>query len=519
MSSTTPPTHGIKDYLLPFLIIIAIGIVSALSFRLWGLLEKTNNEDSGNFTLSGKAELNEISGNVEVYLPAVQAWKIIDKSATLSAGESVRSDSDGVAILSFDDNSLVHLANSSEVQISNLSNSISKKNISLKLEKGNAGVEIGTMNADFEISSNLLIIRDADGAFILNTNEDKNTATAISGGFTAVVLDYQNSRNSELKNFIVEAGETIEISERRVNLIRIGGEIDLVKTTPVEISNSDLYLALSNEAPISEENFTNSTNTDSENNLELNSDSITTDAKRNILPTPLVITGNGNIISVAEPVQISGKVSPKITKIEVAFEQNDPFVLSKFVSGSGEWTYNTATKFGNLKIGINNYTVVGYDSDNNKSPVANFQINFDPQGIINNSDNSLENTDNVINNDANIDEQTNSLPNLDLTSDGVPSAGSLTFSAPVVNEPADGGTFTKSPIHFSGTVPTGTESVIVNEYKLNSFTSGDTIWHYNADIQYGNLKVGENEYEVVAVSEAGDRSMVTIKIIYTQEEE
>ena len=198
--SSSRPTRNSKDYLLPFLIIISIGVIAALSMRLWGLW----GEDEGSaLTLSGKAELSEIFGEVEIYLPAAEAWKITQTATVLNAGESVRTASDGNAILIFDDGSAVNLGNSSELKIKNLRNSLSKKEVRLALVRGIAGVTIGGADADFEIASKFLKISHPDGQFILNSAEAENVATAIAGGFTAAILDPQNPKNPELKNFIV----------------------------------------------------------------------------------------------------------------------------------------------------------------------------------------------------------------------------------------------------------------------------------------------------------------------------
>ncbi|MFH1546316.1 MAG: FecR family protein [Patescibacteria group bacterium] len=495
-----PPARSSKDYLLPFLIIISVGLIAALLIRVWGLWGE---EEGGALTLSGKAELNEIAGEVEVYLPAASAWKITQTTTSVSIGESVRTNAEGSATLTFDDGTILNLASSSELRIEDLRNSLTKKEARLTLIRGIAGVTSGTANADFEITSEFLKISDSDGKFILNSAEKEITASAIAGGFTATILDLQNPKNPELKKLVVEAGETLEISEQRVNLLRIGGEADLVKTTPDTILNSKFYLAMTGGSL---------ENLEGEESLEDSENSETTEISENAtpavtLPAPLIETGSGNILAVAEPVKVNGKVAPEIVKVEVAFENADAFALSKFEAGSGEWNYNASREFGNLKIGVNNYTVVGFDAEGNKTPPANFQIIFNPADEVESSDEPAEESEEV-------EEEVPSE-----STDGVPAIGGETFAAPTVSEPADGATFTEAPIHFEGTVPAGTKEVLVNEYKLSSFEAGSTSWIYNADPKYENLEIGENEFEIVAVSETGDRSSITIKITYEPEEE
>ncbi len=484
--NSLPPARSSKDYLLPFLIIISIGVIAALLIRVWGLWGE---EEGGALTLSGKAELNKIVGEIEVYLPVAEAWKITRTATTLNVGESVRTNAKGSATLTFDDGSVVNLAGSSELKIKDLRNSLTKKELWLVLVRGTVGVTVGTANADFEIASDFLRISNPDGKFILSSTEKGITASVIAGGFTAKILDLQNPKNPELKNLVVEVGEALEISDKRVNLLRIGGEIDLVKMIPDTVLSSKFYLAMTGG---SSEDMGGSEDSELPEISENGEPTAT-------LPAPFVETGGGNISAVIEPVKVNGKVAPEIVKVAVTFEGAEAFELSRFEAGSGEWSYNTSRDFGNLKIGVNNYTVVGFDADGNETLPANFQIVFNSERV----ESSEESTE----------EASNEL------TDGVPVVGGETFATPTVNEPADGATFTETPVRFEGTVPSDTKEVFVNEYALSRFEAGSTSWYYNASPEYENLEVGENEFEIVAVSETGDRSSITIKITYSPEEE
>ncbi len=87
--------------------------------------------------------------------------------------------------------------------------------------------------------------------------------------------------------------------------------------------------------------------------------------------------------------------------------------------------------------------------------------------------------------------------------------GSQTIATPVIAAPAGNGqTYRtqKDEITVSGTVPAGTEGVIVNDYRLQLFRSGDTTWSYLASKALGNMKDGVNIYDIVALDKAGNRS-------------
>lgn len=488
-----PPARSSKDYILPFLIIISLGVVAALSIRLWGL---SGENENGGLGISGKAELAEITGEVAVYLPATESWKIVNTVSSLSSGEGVKTEADGKAVLAFDDGTVLTLDSGSELAIRELQNSITKKTIDLSLARGSAWTVAGTANSDLTITSNFLSVRDAAGSFLVTTNENEDIISSISGGATATILDPQKPKSPELKSFIIEPGQTLEVSERRVNLLRIGGELDLVKATPAEIKSSNFYLAMTGGTAPAEETDAGAGEETSET-AEEEADVVPVDPIE--LPAPLVTTSNGNIATTTGSVKVEGKVSPAAAKVEVQFNTDAPYTLGQFVAGSGEWSYNASTEFGNLKEGLNNYKVTAIDADGNRSLPTLFQISYNPEGT--DTEGEAESTEPATNG-----------------TDGVPDIGSTTFAPPVVIAPLDGTTITEAPIHFSGTVPEGTAKVLVNEYELSSFEAGNDTWAYNADIKYENLEVGENEYTVEAVSESGDKSSVTIKITYAPEE-
>lgn len=80
---------------------------------------------------------------------------------------------------------------------------------------------------------------------------------------------------------------------------------------------------------------------------------------------------------------------------------------------------------------------------------------------------------------------------------------------PTISSPAgDGATYrtAKEEIEIRGTAPRGTAGIIVNDYRLQLFQTGDTEWSYLASTRLNNFVKGENIFRIVAVSETGYRS-------------
>src|SRR5690606_15710570 len=71
-----------------------------------------------------------------------------------------------------------------------------------------------------------------------------------------------------------------------------------------------------------------------------------------------------------------------------------------------------------------------------------------------------------------------------------------------------------SPVTIVGSIK-GAEKVVVNGYTLSQFTAGSTQWRYVASVDLGNLKPGDNTFEVYGIDPDGNKSdVVTFTITY-----
>ena len=80
---------------------------------------------------------------------------------------------------------------------------------------------------------------------------------------------------------------------------------------------------------------------------------------------------------------------------------------------------------------------------------------------------------------------------------------------PTIALPAGAGEIYKtaqSELEISGTAPDGAIGIIINDYRLQLFSPGDTTWSYLANVEFNNYQYGKNIYEVVAINRGGYRS-------------
>ncbi len=67
---------------------------------------------------------------------------------------------------------------------------------------------------------------------------------------------------------------------------------------------------------------------------------------------------------------------------------------------------------------------------------------------------------------------------------------------------------TDTKVTISGIVPPKTKAIIVNDYELKKFVPGDAGWSYVASLEFGNLKKGENVYNIYVVDFSEKKRLV-----------
>jgi hypothetical protein len=93
-------------------------------------------------------------------------------------------------------------------------------------------------------------------------------------------------------------------------------------------------------------------------------------------------------------------------------------------------------------------------------------------------------------------------------------------ASPVINSPGKAGDTVQvhdDSFEIIGTSSPDTTSIVVNGYQLQKFRTGGT-WEYLVDPKIGNVVIGENTYEVVALDRSGNSSTpVNIVIVWKAE--
>ncbi len=206
-----------------------------------------------------------------------------------------------------------------------------------------------------------------------------------------------------------------------------------------------------------------------------------------VIEDPVLAEGESKVAIEDIEQIISGSVSKDTQAVIV----ND-YRLGKYVPGSGEFTYYAKTEYGNLEAGENEYKVYAEDKAGNQSEAATIILELDQKVIDEAGVNSADETG--------AGSETVNTESLTPAS----SSGGVKITAPNSGE-----SFTTNETEFEieGTVPEGTASVSVNNYKLSLFKAGDTAFKYRAFVSIGNLKIGEKNTYTVKAFDPDDKAI------------
>lgn len=514
-----PPRRTLKDYLLPVAILLALAAAVVLAFRLWGITKTDDglNVTAGNLT----ATVTAPAGAADVFLPATGAWKILDGTTTLGTEERVRTGVNGTAELTLSGGTRVVLAGNTELEVGGLSSGLLNKTAELTLRRGRVWLDAtGALRETAVVKTTILRVSAPTSALQLAFDPAKNNEVTVSvarGAAAAEVWDSQE--NQKMTTLPVEEGQTLTLTDRRINLLRIGGEIELVKPTPAPVLAEVFYAAQAAKsgatatASTSATGETATTATPPVTTEDVNAPAATTETAATettppaaattpgLLAAPGITTPvGGQLTTTATSIKIAGTAPATATKIEVSHNGGAPYTLGSYRAGSTVWSYNAAVKYGNLLPGTNRYTVVASDAAGNRSQPAVVTVDYSTTAP-----------------ETATPPSTTASPAVEPATPASPAtpAGSGTFGAPTVATPAAGATLTTAPVRLSGSVPAGTTAVEVNGYRLTKgFTAGGSSWYYNAAPEYGNLAAGTNTFTITAIGPNGEKGSTAVTFTY-----
>lgn len=493
---------GPLDFILPFLILLSVGVIGILGYQVWQNYEKQGKSDAYFYVVEGKGKV----------LPFGKAeWDNAYSGTKLLLGDSLKTSKTGRIVIKFYNGTTVRLGDDTAVSLSDLNKTFDSEKIVMNLNNGQlwlqgkrsedvkeAGYEVRTAHMKIKSQGNIFEVEDQDSEIV----------RVLDGKVNVDVIVSSDGKERVAETINVGVGQEMVLDEATLKAFEQGNNPSVLKAISDQFKSSPWYVWNNREDTVPSD-FSGTTSQQSSGLLTPPAGSGTQISTMESAGTQItgnipvsytsevagpddsdfgapVITApaeNARTIEKGAKVVVSGTVGEKTAKVvveQVIDGRKDVYVLGKYKAGATDWSYNISEALGNLKSGDNNYSFYAVDDKGNKSESAPLTLTYNkPETVI---------TDAL------------AAPEVE-TYNGSPSS-----------------TVTVDTVKVEGYVK-GAEKVVVNDYPLSKFEAGSTKWAYTAKESFGNLNPGLNEYEVYAVAPDGTKSAVTkFTINYKKEE-
>jgi len=119
------------DYILPFLVLVSIGVIGVLGFQLWSNWDQQGKGDVYFYVAEGKAKL----------LPYGQTdWDNAFSGTKLLLGDSIKSSMVGKVVLEFFNGTIIRMNDDTAVTLADLTKTADKEIIVVNLDNGSVWV-------------------------------------------------------------------------------------------------------------------------------------------------------------------------------------------------------------------------------------------------------------------------------------------------------------------------------------------------------------------------------------------
>lgn len=491
------------DFILPFLILLSIGVVAFLGYQLWLNFDKQGKADAYFYVVEGKAKV----------LPFGKSeWENGFSGTKVLLGDSLKTSQMGRLVLKFFNGTVARLGNDTSVTLNDLTKQFDSEKIVLNLNNGYLWIKGGrsqdVKEALYEVHTPHMRVKSKGVAFEVE-DTDSEIVRVFEGEVTVDVMVTGDGKERLADTVTVGVGQEMVLDQATIKAYEENKSPSVLKAVNDQLKTTAWYLwnVQEDSAPT---NFSSSGTEQvategllgteqlsgtEQGTMEIGAgsqqgqtqaaqgsiDASTEEVGSDIVDVSTGLTvpviekplASDRVVETGDKITISGTVGKATAKVQVEQVVNgktEVYTLSKYVKGSTAFSYNVSEKFTNLMPGDNVYRFYAIDDKGNKSEPAEITITYDK-------------------------------PKSTVTGD---------LSAPKVTSVNGGNsmTVTSGVAVITGSV-SGAEKVVVNDYTLSKFVAGADSWSYTAKESLGNLKPGDNEFQVYAIGSDGAKSQVT----------
>lgn len=455
-----------------------IGLAAVLVYQLWSYFHEQAVRKTEN-----KAAITVSSGRAEMLIWGQEKWVVAGSGGVLREGDSIHVFPDSRVSLALLNGGFVRLNSDTEADITELRTKDREDVISLNLTRGEAWLKKARGDAvktSFSVSTDGLSVRTIGTIFNISKRDD--TRTSVMEG--KIAIDVKNEENGKVRvidTVEVGVGQEAIISESSMDAFRKRENPEILFAIGDIFRGTEWYTwNMGEDVLASSVTVQEAVSGDADTELAPAPETVEPveeiSSTGGSIPSPVVVSPDENSRTSKESkVLIRGTTSEQTQKIVVSTfvgGKEDSYALQKYSPGSIEWSYIASTDLGNYVPGSNRYEIIAVDKDGKESEKTVLNLFYEKE---------KEPAD---------------------------------LSAPTVtafnSQPASGNTYEtcSEPILIEGKIGKGIVKVVVNGFTLTRYVPNSTAWSYKVQSSFGNLKEGENEYEVYGADSDGTKTPV-----------
>lgn len=478
---------GVGQVVLPILIVLLlVGIIWAgwtLVSRIWV---------SGNRSSSDvAAQVMVDEGSVKIKLSDTDNFESIGGSVELFPEERVKAEADASATIFFSSDAEIRMNRDSQVELLEFEEKEGAYQIKSHVEDGMVWASVGNLaptGSTFALHSDYVQVTGDSASFAV---EYPGTVYVVEGNLSVEVVDGAEGGSGDLLTSVnLGVGQQLLVDEDSIEDLKGGQDPDLMfalsddfKETTFYRNNAEkdgLLVAGSseeqNEEGSEEEEESDPNEEEPEETEEENTNE---EQEENEEEDEPVVTGEVKITSPSDKNEydsdtmdfnVEAKVPSNTAKVVI----NGGYTLQQYNAGDSVAKYYVRKDTGNVQQGKNTYRVTAFDKNDNKIGEDSIVVNVTVDEQEEEDEEEEENTS---------EESSN------------PGTVSITSPSSNASYTSSTGTF-----DVKASVPSNTDSVTFNGYRLTLYTPGDQTATYFVKPENGNVKIdgSKNVYTVIA---------------------
>ncbi len=401
------------DYVVPFLILICIGVIIILAFNLWRALIAP--------VVKEAAYMHMVNGSVQLKVWGTDHYFDLDSDTLIMQGDTLKTAGGSHVIVEFFDGTIMRVDGGSELVFTSIDDETKVPEIMVSLERGSLWfnrIYNGTSDTDITVDMDDIVVHaELSSVFMLDFDEYRSVAVAsVFDNGEGVLVDVM----SEDKSNVVES-EKVGVAQQilftsdvlakyrefqsptvlggisddfksskwyvwnlaedrsptvinrkiggteNVGLIPVESEVILPDSVDVEVDDHlEPEIDVDEEVEVLEEV------------KSIEEEEVLVDLGELTAPSVTSVSGvtelneNGFYFVNSNPATLVGSISGA-AKVVV-----NGYTLSKFKPGDSKWTYYANADYGLLSEGENFYEVYALDANGIKSEVVTVPVLFSP---------------------------------------------------------------------------------------------------------------------------------------------